>query len=87
MKEVKTPRKPLAIYYALVLLSLIHICRRTFPGSWGWARCPGSAPDCVHCRPVRSPRAMNLAPPGARWKLRRKSSELCTGLQLSLIHI
>ena len=24
---------------------------------------------------------MNLAPPGARWKLRRKSSELCTGLQ------
>ena len=24
---------------------------------------------------------MNLAPPGARWKPRRKSSELCTGLQ------
>lgn len=31
--------------------------------------------------PRAEPRAMNLAPPGARWKPRRKSSELCTGLQ------
>ncbi len=31
--------------------------------------------------PRAEPSAMNLAPPGARWKPRRKSSELCTGLQ------